>query len=447
MIPLADLRRELRPMLRLAVPLATAELAWMTMSIVDSLMAGRLGAAALGAGSLGNMIFYPIVIAGTGVLLGMDTVVAQAHGANDLQESRRSLIAGMWLCVVLAPVTILILLGLLPLVRLAGTNPRVMDLLVPYAKALLWGIGFLLFFAAFRRYLQALDIVKPVMFGAVTANLINVFGNWLLMYGHWGFPAMGLEGSGWSTTFSRLYLALVFLVVILRHEARTGNLLFAMSWRPDLPRIRRLASLGLPAAMQILFEGAVFGLVTVLAATLDEVSLAAHSIAVQVIATTFMVPLGISSAAAVRVGQAVGRKDQRGIATAGWTALLLSALCMGAAGIVMALAPRFIVRLYIADAGVIATGAVLVRMAAIFELFDGFQIVSTGALRGLGDTRSPMLAHLFGYWAIGLPITYVLCYPLHWGVSGIWVGLTVALLIIGTALLLVWKVRTTRARW
>ena len=441
MIPLADLRRELRPMLRLAVPLVTAELAWMTMSIVDSVMAGRLGAAALGAGSLGNMVFYPIVIAGTGMLLGMDTVVAQAHGANDLQESRRSLIAGMWLCVVLAPITILILLALLPLLRMAGTNPHVMDLLVPYAKAMLWGVGFLMFFAAFRRYLQALDIVKPVMFVAVTANLINFFGNWLLMYGHWGFPAMGLEGSGWSTTFSRLYLALVLLAIIVRHEARTGNMLFSMSWRPDLARIRRLAALGLPAALQILFEGAVFAVVTVLAATLDEVSLAAHSIAVQVIATTFMVPLGISSAAAVRVGHAVGRKDARGIAVAGWTALLLGALFMGSAGIAMTVAPRLIVRLFIADAGVIATGAVLVRIAAIFELFDGFQIVSTGALRGLGDTRSPMLAHLFGYWAIGLPITYVLCYPLHWGVSGIWVGLTVALLIIGTALVLAWKRR------
>jgi multidrug resistance protein, MATE family len=439
MISLTQIRAEFRPMLRLAAPLAMAELGWMAMGIVDSIMAGRLGAAALGAGSLGTMVFYPIVIAATGMLLGMDTLVAQAHGANNAQEGRRSLIAGIWLAIGLTPLTVLVILALIPVLRAVGVNPRVLQHFGPYMKALLWGIGCLMLFAAFRRYLQALDIVKPVMFSIVSANLINIFGNWLLMYGHWGFRSMGLEGSGWSTSFSRLYMAAVLLAVILRHEARTGNLLFAMSWRPDFGRIRRLAALGTPAALQILFEGAVFGIVTVLAATLDEVSLAAHSIAVQVIATTFMVPLGISSAAAVRVGQAVGRKDPRGAATAGWTALLLSTLFMGSAGIALAVMPRWIVRLFIADRAVIASGAVLVRIAALFELFDGSQVVATGALRGLGDTRTPMLAHLSGYWVLGLPVIYVLCYPLHWGVSGIWVGLTAALILIGSVLVLAWR--------
>lgn len=432
-------------MLRLAVPLALAELASVSMGIVDSMMAGRLGAAALGAGSLGTMVFYPIVISGTGMLLGMDTLVAQAHGANDLQEGRRSLIDGIWLGLALAPLTGAVVLALMPVLRAAGANPHVMELLVPFAKALVWGIGFLMLFAAFRRYLQAVNIVKPVMFAIVSANLINVFGNWLLMYGHWGVPAMGLEGSGWSTSISRLYMTGVLAVTIVRHEARTGNPLFRMSWRPNVDRIRKLAALGLPAALQILFEGAVFGIVTVLAATLDEASLAAHSISVQVISTTFMVPLGISSAAAVRVGQAIGRKDPRGAATAGWTALLLSALFMGTAGIALAVVPGRIVRLFIADGGVIASGAVLLRLAAIFELFDGFQIVATGALRGMGDTRTPMLAHLAGYWALGLPIVYVLCYPLHRGVSGIWVGLTAALVLIGCLLVWAWR-RATRLR-
>jgi multidrug resistance protein, MATE family len=278
-----------------------------------------------------------------------------------------------------------------------------------------------------------------VMFAIVAANLLNVFGNWLLMYGHWGMRPMGLEGSGWSTSISRLFMAAVLGGAILRYEARSGKWLFALSWRPDVARIRRLAALGMPAALQMLAEGAVFGIVTVLAATLDEVSLAAHSIAVQVIATTFMVPLGISSAAAVRVGQAVGRKDSRGIVTAGWTALLLSTLFMGSAGMILAAAPRFVVGRFIKDGAVIALGAVLVRIAALFELFDGFQIVCTGALRGLGDTRTPMLVHLAGYWVIGLPVIYVLCYPLHWGVRGIWVGLTAALILIGAGLLVAWK--------
>jgi MATE family multidrug resistance protein len=256
---------------------------------------------------------------------------------------------------------------------------------------------------------------------------------------------MGLEGSGWSTSISRLYMAAVLLGALLWHERKAGNLLVRISWRPDVARLRRLAALGLPAALQILFEGAVFGIVTVLAASLDEASLAAHGIAVQVIATTFMVPLGISSAAAVRVGQAVGRKDPQGAALAGWTALLLSAMFMGGAALALATVPQWIVRAFIADAAVIASGAVLLRIAALFELFDGFQVVATGALRGVGDTRTPMLAHLVGYWVLGLPVAYALCFPLHWGAAGIWTGLTAALIVIGSWLLWAWR-RSSRDR-
>ena len=176
-----------------------------------------------------------------------------------------------------------------------------------------------------------------------------------------------------------------------------------------------------------------------MAARLDEASLAAHGIAVNVISTTYMVPLGISSAAAVRVGQAYGRRDIRAAAVSGWTALLLSSLFMGAAGIALALAPRWIVRLYIGDAAVVACGAVLLRIAAVFELFDGLQVVVNGAMRGLGDTRTPMLVHLAGYWAVGMPVAYGLCFSLRWGASGIWVGLSAALVLIGAALVVFWR--------
>jgi MATE family multidrug resistance protein len=188
----------------------------------------------------------------------------------------------------------------------------------------------------------------------------------------------------------------------------------------------------------------VFGIVTVLAAKLDEATLAAHGISVLVISTTYMVPLGISSAAAVRVGQAVGRGDPYGVRAAGAAALWLGAAFMGMAGIAMWAAPRAIMAAFIQDAAVIAAGAVLLRIAAFFELFDGLQVVITGALRGIGDTRSPMLAHLIGYWAIGLPVAYILCFPLGWGAAGIWVGLSAALILIGIALMVVW-IRSQKA--
>jgi MATE family multidrug resistance protein len=440
-IHLTNLQREFRPMLRMALPLALAEIGWMAMGVVDTIMAGRLGAAAIGAGSLGGNLFYPIAIFGTGLLLGMDTLVAQSFGADDPRDCRRSLVNGVWLAAGLAIPLALVIWALIPLMRAVGTNPRVMVLLGPYLKALLWGMLPLLAYAALRRYLQAVNVIAPITFALVSANLVNFAGNWALMFGHWGAPAMGLEGSGWSTTIARVYMAAVLVAAIVWHERKSGNLLFRLSWKPDVARLLRLLDLGLPAALQILIEGGLFGVIAVLAARLDEVSLAAHGIAINVVSTTYMVPLGISSAAAVRVGQAVGRKDRPGVATSGWTALLLGTLFMGAASLALWTAPRWILRVFTADALVIASGAALLRIAALFELFDGFQTVATGALRGLGDTRSPMLAHLAGYWLIGLPISYVLCFRLSWGVSGIWVGLTAALILIGVALVWVWRER------
>ena len=336
----------------------------------------------------------------------------------------------------IAPIVALLLALTIPLLRAIGTNPRVMELLGPFVHALLWGVLPLLFYTAFRRYLQAMNIVKPITFAVVSANLLNFAGNWLFMYGNWGAPRLGLEGSGYSTSISRVYIALVLLIAVLRHERKTRqSRICASSWRPQWTLIRRLLALGFPSAMQILAEGAVFGIVTVMAARFDEVSLAAHSIAVNVISITFMVPLGISSAAAVRVGQAVGRKSPQGVAVSGWTALLLGAGFMSAAGLALAFVPRWIARLYTPEAAVIAAGAALLRIAALFEIFDGLQVVATGALRGLGDTRTPALAHLAGYWIIGMPVAYVLCFTYGWGVTGIWVGLTSALIAIGLVLL------------
>jgi MATE family multidrug resistance protein len=431
-------------MLRMAVPLALAELGWMAMGLEDTIMAGRLGAAALGAGSLGAMLFYPIAICGTGFLLGMDTLVAQAHGAWDSIDCRHTLVNGIWLSLGIAPFFAAAILLMIPVLRVTGTNPSVMALFVPFLKALAWGLPPLLLYTAFRRYLQAVDVIKPITFTLVSANVVNVIGNWVLMYGHCGAPRMGLEGCGWSTTLARCYMAAVLLATIAWHERRTGKIMLAISWRPSLDRIRRLAALGMPAALQILFEGVVFALVSVFAAHLDETSLAAHSIAINVVSTTYMVPLGISSAAAVRVGQAYGAGDRRGAATRGWTAILLGALFMAGAGVALGTVPGWIVRIYTSDAAVIAAGAVLLRIAALFQLFDGLQTVSTGALRGLGDTRTPMVAHLAGYWGVGLPVAYLLCFRFGWGAPGIWVGLSAALILIGSALLAVWHWRALK---
>jgi len=239
-------------------------------------------------------------------------------------------------------------------------------------------------------------------------------------------------------------MAAVLLVYILYSERRLSTGLFKTPLTPDLARIVRLIILGLPAALQFSLEVGVFAVATALIAKLDPISLAAHQIAGNAASFTYMVPLGISSAAAVRVGQALGRGDVKAAGISGWTAVVLGAGFMSCAGLAFLLAPKIIVRVYTPDAAVLKKGITLLAVAAFFQLFDGLQTVATGALRGAGDTRTPMLCHLLAYWVVGLPLGYYLCFGLGWGATGLWTGFCLALILIGLVLAFVWhrKVRT-----
>lgn len=443
---LKELRAEFRPLWRLAGPLVLAELGWMVMGIVDTMMVGRLPASAeaIGAVSLGHVLFLTAGLFGGGLLLGLDTLVAQAFGAGKLDDCHRSLLAGLYLSLLLTPLLMGFLWALIPFLRMAEVNSEVLRDAVPYLNAINWGMLPLLLYFAFRRYLQAMNLVKPITFALVTANLVNVLANWMLIFGHLGAPALGVEGSGWATCISRSYMALVLLAAIFYYDRRQRTGLLRMPLAPEFARLRRLVHLGLPAAIQLGLELAVFAVVTALIGRLDPVSLAGHQIALTAISFTFMVPLGISSAAAVRVGQAVGRRDWPGMDHAGWSALLLAAAFMACAAVAFLVVPHPIARIFTPDEVVIQSGVSLLAVAAFFQLFDGLQVVATGALRGLGDTRTAMVSHLSAYWLIGLPIGYVLCFRRHWGAVGLWVGLCAALILIGTILLLAWhrKVRT-----
>jgi MATE family multidrug resistance protein len=278
----------------------------------------------------------------------------------------------------------------------------------------------------------------------VSANLVNVFANWLLIFGHWGLPALGAEGAGWATCVSRLYLAASLFGYILYHDRQYGTGLWHIPLTPNAPRISRLIRVGFPAALQRALELGAFAVITVLAGKLAPAELAAHQIALNVASVTFMIPLGISAAAAVRVGQALGRREPAAARRSGWTALLLASVFMGAAGVAFLLAPRLIVRAFTTDATVIGVGAALLLIAAFFQLFDGIQVVATGALRGAGDTRLPMIANLVGHWILGLPVSYVLCFQAGWGVRGLWMGVSAGLIAVGALLLWVWA---QRAEW
>ena len=437
------LRAELSPTLRLALPLVLAELGWMSMTIVDTMMVGRLpnSATAMGAVSLGSNLFIVLALFGGGLLMGLDTLVSQAFGAGQREDCHRSLLNSIYLSIVLTP----FLAGpvwLLPrLLRSMQVDPATLALTIPYTKALVVGLFPLLLYFAVRRCLQAMNMVKPIAFALVTANIVNAMGNWVLVYGKLGFPAMGAVGSGWSTCISRFYLASVLVGYLLWYDHRHRTELLKTPIEPDYRRIRRLITLGFPAAMQFTLESGVFGLTTALIARLGAVPLASHQIALNTVAFTYMVPLGIASAAAVRVGQAIGRGDPQGAGDAGSTAIFLGASFMTIMSVALLVFPRWIARAYTPDVAIIHSTIALLAAGAAFQLFDGIQTVCTGALRGLGDTRTPMFCHFTAYWVIGLPLGAWLCFRRGWGAFGLWSGLSLALILIGIVLLVVWRKR------
>ncbi len=438
---LQTLRAEVRPTLRLALPLVLAELGWMSMTIVDTMMVGRLpnSAVAMGAVSLGSGIFMVLALFGEGLLLGLDTLVAQAFGAGKREDCHRSLINGVYLSIALTPFLAAPVWLMERFLGAIHVDANVLSQTIPYTKALAVGLFPLLLYFAVRRCLQAMNMVRPVAFALVTANIINAVFNWILIYGKWGAPAMGTVGSGWSTAIARVYMAGVLIAYLFWYDRKHRTELLKTPVDIDLRRIKQLIALGIPAAMQFTLESGVFAMVTALIARLGAIPLATHQIALNSVAFTYMVPLGIASAAAVRVGQALGRRDPRGASAAGGTAIFIGAAFMTLAGVVLLAVPRWIARIYTTDELVIRSTAALLAAGAAFQLFDGIQSVATGALRGAGDTRTPMLCHFTAYWIIGLPLGAWLCFRRGWGALGLWIGLSLALILIGIVLLIVWR--------
>ena len=432
-------------MLRLAGPVVLAELGWMTMGMVDTLMVGRLGPEAIGAVGVGSSMFMGIVIFAMGMMLGLDTLVSHAFGAGRLDDCHRWLVHGVVLALVLSLPVTAVLLALSSILEDWGLTPQVLALTRPYLEAVAWSAPPLLVYSAFRRYLQGMGVVRPIMVALLLANIVNVVFNWILIFGHLGAPAMGVSGSAWATVLARVMMAGMLLAVIIRRERGRRPGLFETSLRIDPSWIRRMIRLGLPAATQITLEVGVFAAATALAGRLPPVALAAHQIAVNFAAFTFMVPLGVASAGAVRVGQAIGRRDPEGAARAGWTALLFAVVFMSGSALAFLLIPRVLIGAFTSNRGVIEVGVKLLGVAAIFQLFDGIQAVATGALRGLGDTRTPMLWNLAGHWFVGLPVGYALCFVAGIGVVGLWWGLSSGLIICGVALLAAWSRRIDAA--
>jgi MATE family multidrug resistance protein len=434
---------ELRPLIRLAGPVVLAEIGWMSMGLVDTVMVGPLGPAAIAATGMGSGVFTAIMIFGAGLMLGVDALVSRAAGAGRYDECVRWLHQGVVLALLVSPIVMIVTWIAFVTIDAWGLNAQIGALAKPYLQVIALSAAPLMLYAAFRRYLQGIHVVRPVMYALTSANLVNAGANAILIYGRFGMPALGVTGSAWATCIARVYMA-AFLYFAIRREHRRSGAHPQVPFAADADRLWTLVKLGAPAASQITLEVGVFALATALAARLDEVSSASHQIALNIVSCVFMVPLGLASAGAVRVGHAVGARDIRRARRAGWTALALGAGIMIVLGLMLFLLPIPMLSVFTTDRRVLDLGSRLLAIAAAFQLFDGTQAVTTGVLRGIGDTRTPMIVNVIGHWVLGLPVGYALCFRFGWGVTGLWIGLSIGLIFCAVALTGVWIARTRR---
>lgn len=437
--PARDLRpwgAEARTILRLSLPVMVAQVGLLGMGLVDTWLVGRLGdPAALAAVALGDACFFTLIVVALGLIQALDPLIAQAHGAGQVDRCAAAWRAGVRLALALTlPVSLAIWAAVPLLGRFADLDAGVLTVTAGYLAARLPGVLPWLLYSSDRHLLHGLGSTVPTMVVTLVANLVNGVLDYGLIFGAWGLPALGVVGSGLATAGCSWFMYLA-LAAWMRRQAR-----YAQYRAPGpipaglLPLVVRI---GLPLGLTHALEVGAFAFASVLVGKLGVVALAGHQVAIKMASTSFMVALALGVGTSVRVGTLTGRGDPVGAARAGWTGLLLGAVAMGGAAALFLLFRVEIVGSFTTDPGVVAAGASLLMIAAAFQVFDGTQAVAGGALRGLGDTRFPMLANLGAYWVVALPLGGVLAFSHGHGAEGVWWALALGLLL--AAVVLVWR--------
>ena len=439
-------REDVVALLRLAVPVVVVQVGIMFMGTVDTLMVGRLSPTALAAVAIGNLYSVIGIFFGQGVLLALDPLINQAHGAGDRTVVIRAFQRALLLALIIAiPITLYHLFAG-PILTALRQPADVIPLADAYDRWLVPGVLPFLAFGVLRGTMQAFHRLRPVVITIVIANLTNALLNWVFIYGHFGSPALGVAGSALATTLSR-WLMVLMLLGLARDD-------FAPLFRPwhaeahDRAALIRMLKIGVPIALQYELEIACFGGVAFLAGAMGTIQVASHQIAINLAALTYMVPLGVSAAATVLVGSAVGAGQPDEVRRRAETSIGVGAGFMALTALLFVTLPGFLAALYTNDRAVLALATVLIPLAGIFQVFDGVQVVAIGVLRGLADTKTPFIISLVGYWLIGMPVGVVLAYVFNRGVAGLWWGLVIGLGAV--AGILVHRVRAalrTPDRW
>lgn len=436
------LMAECKACLQLAIPLSGALLAQSATGFIDTLMMGWLGSITLASGGLGASIFQAFLLISTGVLSAVSPAIAIAYGEGQTTAIGKIVRQGLWLAIGLTiPISGLLWNAQAWLPRL-GQSVETVNLALPYLRSIAWGIAPALGFAVLRNFVSALSDPRPVIVIVLGGTGINILFNYALMFGKWGLPALGLAGIGWASALSLWTMLTALVLYIIRQPRYRAYQVFKGLNQLEVRIFRDLLHIGIPVGILSLVETGMFTVTTLLMGTLGTVTLAAHQIALQTAAMTFMVPMGIALATTVRVGQMLGQQDRAGAELAGKVGISVAAGFMSLMGLLIWLFPERIVSLYLdvnqpENAAVLSLAQQLLCVAAIFQLFDGLQVSAAGALRGLKDTRIPMLIGLVAYWGIGLTSGYVLGILAGLGGTGLWCGLAMGL--AAAAVVLIWR--------
>lgn len=430
-------RAELRALIRLALPIVSVQVGLMLMGVVDTIMVGHLSAVALAAVALGNLFFFAIAVFGMGVLFALDPLISQALGAHDDVGVARALQRGFVIAVGITLVLSMVFPFTAPILSALNQPKAVVPVATTYVMAVMPSMLPLLGFNVLRQTLQAMGRIGPIIWIIVAANLCNLALNWVLIYGKLGAPALGVTGSALATSISRFAMFTALLVSgwpLLRPYLQPRR--DALAFKP----IMRTLRLGVPIGLSHFIEYANFGGIALLMGWLGINQMAAHQVAINLASFTFMVPFGIASAASVLVGNSIGRGEQATAHRFAHAALVTGGGFMALSALVMLTIPGWLARVYTADSDVLVFAVVLLPIAGLFQVFDGVQVVGAGVLRGIGDTRVPMMIALAGFWVVGMPISLFLGLHTRAGAAGLWWGFVAGLAAVAAALLL-------RIRW
>jgi len=439
---------ELRATLVLGWPLILTNLGQIALSTTDVIILGRVSADALAAAALGVNLYLAILLFAIGLVTASSPMMAEAIGRklHVVRDVRRTFRQGLWTAVIISIPAWIALWHTEAILLLFGQQAQAAADAQGFMRMLMWGFAPALGFIVLRSFVAAVQRPLWAMIVTVVAIVFNAAANWVLVFGHLGFPEMGLRGSGLATALSNAFQFVLFALMVALHPKFRRYYLFGNFWRADWPRLAKLWQIGLPIGAALAFEITVFNAAVFLMGQFGTAAIAAHAIAIQIASITFMVPMGLSQAATVRVGLARGAGDRDGVTRAGWTAFGLAVTFMASMSLLFLAVPRLLIGAFIdlgnpANAVVIDTAMSFLFCAAVFQIADGAQAVGAGMLRGLQDTRVPMIIAGLGYWGFGMGLSLLFAFKLGFGGVGIWIGLAAGLAVVAPVMLWRWTQR------